>query len=157
MKYAAGIIPYIRDSDGELSFLLGYENSKWSGFIGKYEDSDNENIINTAVREFNEETAFIFNEFIDIIKNKLIFNDSVLIITKSYNKSSSIYIYFISMDKTVLDFPFESIFLENLKLIDNNACKEKSKIKWIRYSELHKFNLIYGLGKLLSYNLDKFV
>ena len=149
LKYAAGIIPYSRNSDGELSFLLGYENGKWSGFIGKYEDSDNENIINTAVREFNEETAYIFNHFIDIIKNKLIHNDSRLIVTKSYNNSRIIYIYFINIHNSVLDYPFENEFLNNRKLIYLNECKEKSEIRWIKYTDLESFNLIHGLKKII--------
>jgi hypothetical protein len=148
-KYAAGIIPYSRDSAGELSFLLGYENGKWSGFIGKYEDSDNENIINTAIREFNEETAYIFNEFMDIIKNKLIHNDSRLIITKSYNNSRIIYIYFINIHNSVLEYPFENDFLNNRKSSYLNECKEKSQIKWIKYTDLESFHLIHGLRKIL--------
>ena len=149
LKYAAGIIPYSRNSSGEKSFLLGYENGKWSGFIGKYEDSDNENIINTAIREFNEETAYIFNEFIDIIKNKLIHNDSRLIITKSYNNSRIVYIYFINIHNSVLEYPFENDFLNNKKSTNLNECKEKSQIKWIKYTDLESFNLIHGLRKIL--------
>ena len=150
LKYAAGIIPYCRDSNGELSFLLGYENGKWSGFIGKYEDSDNENIINTAIREFNEETAYIFNEFIDIIKNKLIHNDSRLIITKSFNNSRIIYIYFINIHNSVLEYPFETEFLNNRNLLHLQECKEKSEIKWIKYIDLESINLIHGLRKVIS-------
>jgi hypothetical protein len=67
LNYAAGIIPYVIDCEQEISFLLGYENNKWSGFVGKYENCDNLNIINTAVREFNEETAYTFNDYIDIL------------------------------------------------------------------------------------------
>ena len=149
LKYAAGIIPYSMDSYGEKSFLLGFENGKWSGFIGKYEESDNQNIINTAIREFNEETAYIFNEFMDIIKNKLIHNDSRLIITKSYNNSRIIYIYFINIHNSVLDYPFENEFLNNRKSSDLKECREKSKIKWIKYNNLESFHLIHGLRKIL--------
>jgi len=156
LNYAAGIIPYVIDCDQEISFLLGYENNKWSGFVGKYENCDNLNIINTAVREFNEETAYTFNGYIDIIKNKIIHDDCFFIKTKSMSKRRIIYIYFVKLDLLVLDTPFETIFLENLKNTELLACKEKSQIKWIKYRELHNFDLLPGLKKILLYNISKY-
>jgi hypothetical protein len=89
---AAGIIPYIKIPSGNnkphLYFLLGYERGSWSGFVGGYEDSD-VSIINTAVREFNEETAGIFRNSLVIIKSKLL--NSPIIMTNTRNRK--IYIW----------------------------------------------------------------
>ena len=116
LKYAAGIIPYSRDSAGELSFLLGYENGKWSGFIGKYEDSDNENIINTAIREFNEETAEIFKNDLSEIKNQIITSTNSFCIT-TFTKNRAIYLYFVQMNSDLLNQSLDTIFLNNMLLI----------------------------------------
>jgi hypothetical protein len=150
-KYAAGIIPYIKKNDGEIHILLGYENNKWSGFVGKYEDSDKENIINTAIREFTEETLNIFSDYTDLLKNKIIHSDSILVTTRTRNRE--VYIYFVKFDEFFIDIPFETIFLKTLNL---NKYVEKTKIKWIHYRELHKYQLLYNLEKIILDNIKNF-
>lgn len=55
--YCAGILPYQVNENGEIYILLGQdENGKWSDFGGKSEPCDNNNVKNTAIREFFEET-----------------------------------------------------------------------------------------------------
>jgi ADP-ribose pyrophosphatase YjhB (NUDIX family) len=61
---AGGIVPYVKNTtNNEVSFLFGREksNKKWSGFVGGFEDSD-VTIVNTAIREFNEETSRLFEK-----------------------------------------------------------------------------------------------
>jgi ADP-ribose pyrophosphatase YjhB (NUDIX family) len=149
LKYAAGVIPYVKEN-GKIYFLLGYENKKWSGFIGKYEDCDNENIINTAIREFNEETANIFEDYLIQIKDLIVHSKCVFVQTRT--KYRIIYIYFVEMDSTILDIPYETLFLEQLSISTNEAYKEKSEIKWIEYSQLDQFDLIMGLKKVILYS-----
>ena len=62
-RYAAGIIPVYR-MENQIYFLLGHErsNNKWSGFVGGSEQ--NESVIQTALREFNEETSLVFKDHI---------------------------------------------------------------------------------------------
>ena len=60
--FAAGILPYIV-VENNYYFLLGLEksNNLWSGFVGG--SNKNELITDTALREFNEESVFIFEEY----------------------------------------------------------------------------------------------
>ena len=98
LEPAAGIIPYIKLPSGSIGlstrripetkgsnntrlyFLLGYEKNNWSGFVGGYESTDG-NIVNTAIREFNEETAGIFKNNLSEIKNQIITNQNSFCIT----------------------------------------------------------------------------
>lgn len=55
--YSAGILPYQIDDNGNIYILLGKDpEGCWSDFGGRSELKDNNNIIETASREFFEET-----------------------------------------------------------------------------------------------------
>ncbi len=56
--YAAGILPVTRFADGRTMFLLGKDarDATWSDFGGKCERVDRNDPMNTATREFYEET-----------------------------------------------------------------------------------------------------
>lgn len=154
-KNAGGIIPYIKKlNESSIYFLLGYENNKWSGFVGKYEECDNKNIINTAIREFNEETAELFQDNLDILKHKLIYNDCLLIQTKTKNRD--VYIYFVEMDESVLDLDIQSKFLDKYNSMENTFFKEKTHIKWINDRELSDYECLYELKKIIFHNLNRF-
>lgn len=56
-KYAAGVLPFTFDPSGETLVLLGKDyNGFWSDFGGRSEMSDLNDVIQTASREFWEET-----------------------------------------------------------------------------------------------------
>jgi hypothetical protein len=56
-RYSAGILPYTFDQNGKCLFLLGKDNDNdWSDFGGRCEFKDRSDPINTATREFYEET-----------------------------------------------------------------------------------------------------
>ena len=113
LEPAAGIIPYIKLPSGSIGlstrrvpetkgsnntrlyFLLGYEKNSWSGFVGGYESTDG-NIVNTAIREFNEETAGIFKNNLSEIKNQIISDakKSNDVTTEIIQKQSLAKIYF---------------------------------------------------------------
>lgn len=58
--YAAGVLPYRIGDDNEVYILLGLESNYWENFIGGYEKFDGGDIIETATREFHQETNCFF-------------------------------------------------------------------------------------------------
>jgi len=155
LLYAAGVIPYVKNKSNEISFLLGYENDKWSGFIGKYEETiDNNNIINTAMREFNEETANVFDYHLENIRKKIVFSDSILVIANT--KTRIVYIYFVRLDESLMKVPFEQMFQENIKEYSNQYFKEKSKIEWINHNDFRDYNILPSLKKVIFRNMERF-
>ena len=143
---AAGIVPYIRDEKNNVQFLLGREKSsrKWSGFVGGYETSDG-TIINTAVREFNEETAKIFESNLDFVRDKIITGDSYLITDKNNNRI--IYIWFIRFPDTILDAPDK--FSQHVNFMSDVHFREKLSLKWFSIQDIHdhKNEILYKLKK----------
>ena len=124
---AAGIVPYIKDSNNIIHFLLGFENNKWSGFVGGYEDSD-ENIINTGIREFNEETAGIFENKLKYVRNEINSHSAVLI--KGNTRNRKVYLWFVQFPFEIFEESLELLFSINRTKMDNIHFKEKSSIKW---------------------------
>ena len=62
-KVNAGVLPYCYDQSGQAYFLLGKEpNRTWADFGGNAEKKD-KNTIETAAREFSEETRNVFGKF----------------------------------------------------------------------------------------------
>jgi len=149
---AAGIIPYVKIPSGNnkplIYFLLGYERGSWSGFVGGYEDSDG-NILNTAVREFNEETAGIFESNLLSIKNKLVKSPCII----SNTRNRKVYIWFLEMNPNLISQNLELQFLTNKKKYNDEHYKEKSMIKWFNIQQLHKNKILSSLKKeiLLNY------
>lgn len=64
----AGILPFYYDDSGRAFFLLGQEpNGAWADFGGRYEQG--ESALETASREFSEETRYVFGKFASGLKN----------------------------------------------------------------------------------------
>lgn len=139
---AAGIVPYIKNPDGKIEILLGFETkmNKWSGFVGGSEESDG-NIIRTAIREFNEETAKIFENDLPLIEHKIISGDSLLITDSTKNRI--VYIWFVKID-FIDKLPL--LFLHNINLLSEREFQEKSEIKWFTINDIRKTkNILYKL------------
>ena len=138
---AAGIIPYIVVNNERL-FLLGYEKSKWSGFVGGYEDKD-VSIITTAIREFNEESAMTFSNYTDYIYRKI--NNSACFVDKTPS-GRNVYLWFI-------EFPVEAMsqienFQNNKKIYrDRPTFIEKSKIQLFTADQVKNAKNIFYLCK----------
>ena len=145
---AAGIIPYIK-LNGVIHFLLGLEtsNNKWSGFIGGYEPKD-ENIITTALREFNEESGMIFENYQDFIRSELSKTTPIIDITKT---GRTVYIWFIEFPLEIFYTDISSIFLNNIATFTNPVCKEKSNLRWFRLSSIKNSNVLYNLKKIIKF------
>jgi len=149
LPHAGGIVPFVKSTDGVIHFLLGYENFKWSGFVGGYEVSD-DGIIGTAVREFNEETAKIFENELPFVKNKILTNDALLITGRTKNRI--VYLWFV-------EFPFElklsnveQQFLNTLpNMTDKHYC-EKEKLKWFSFPDIKKSKVLYKLKQVILDN-----
>ena len=152
--YAAGIVPYIK-SNNKIQFLLGHEkyNKKWSGFVGKYESSDI-NIVNTAIREFNEETARVFEAHLEYVQQKIISGNCTLI---SDNSSSNklIYIWFIEFPYEIINLNISNQFLLNLNLMTDNHYKEKTSLKWFNIQDIYQNGILYKLKKAILNNYKK--
>lgn len=142
---AAGIIPYIILPTGPI-FLLGLEksNHKWSGFVGGYEKKD-KNIMETAVREFNEETALIFEDLIPWIHKKIQTLNPVIETTQT---NRVVYLWFIEFPVSVLQRNIQILFLENKKNLDKYY-NEKNILKWFTLKQIENSNVLYKLKKTI--------
>jgi len=146
--FAAGIVPYI-NIENQLFFLLGLErsNNVWSGFVGN--SNKNETVPQTALREFNEETALIFEEYILYIKNTLIHSEPKMDTTTTGKK---VYIYFI-------EFPMESqekikFFINCKENLTDRCYHEKSILRLFTIDEIKQSVKVYN--KLKQLILSKF-
>ena len=143
---AAGIIPYTKINN-ELKFLLGYENQRknWSGFVGGYEPDD-KFIVNTAIREFNEETSMICGSNLVYVRNQI--NKKSLFI-KTSTRCRNVYIWFVEFPSHVFD-NIEDIFrMSRLNMVDNHY-KEKSKIKLMGLDEINQSIVLQNLKDIIN-------
>jgi hypothetical protein len=153
---AGGVIPYVKDQNGGIHFLLGYEkyNKKWSGFIGKYEPDDY-NITNTAIREFNEESAKIFETELMFVRHKIVSGDCVLLTDKGY-ENKLIYIWFVKFPYSIFITNLCEQFQENLKLMKEEQYKEKLAIRWFTLEQINSNQILYKLKKNIINNQRRF-
>ena len=140
MSFAAGIIPY-KIVNNEFIFLLGLErsNNKWSGFVGGSEPG--ESPVNTAIREFNEETSMIFYEYpINII--------NIPPIIEKTSTGKNVYLWFVN-------YPFNlnlNKFHYNQHIYQNNIYKEKSDLRWFNLNEIKNGNILYRLKQTILFH-----
>ena len=139
-RFSAGILPYTFDQSGKCFFLLGKDTENfWSDFGGRSEFKDNNEPINTASREFYEETLGAVIG-IQCTVNKLNGNP-VKIVSKTLN-GSPYYMYLIYID-------YSPTFIESFNKILNflkyyyandkyhtNKIIEKTCIRWISMDTL---------------------
>ena len=146
---AAGIVPYVKDSSNIIHFLLGFENRQWSGFVGGYEEPD-QNIINTSLREFNEETAGIFKNDLEYVRNKINNNSAILVTGNTKNRS--VYLWFVQFPYEIMNNNLESLFLYNRSKMEFKEYKEKSIIKWFSIDTIVYNNILYKLRETIMNN-----
>ena len=143
-NFAAGIVPYII-IDGDIYFLLGLElsNNKWSGFIGK--SQENETITQTALREFNEETASVFHEYQETIISEL--NKTLPKIDTS-STGKNVYIYFLQFPEQSQEL-IKNFMNAKVKLIEEYY-HEKGILKWFSLNDIKKSNrILYRLKQMI--------
>ena len=132
MSISAGIIPYTL-INGRMYFLLGYERKSWSGFIGSSEND--ETPIDTAVREFNEETALIFNDYLDLIREKVCSAVPIVFLSP---KGKKVHLYFIDFCESITQFK------DNRKKLQSWVFHEKEKLGWFTMHQIHHSPTVFG-------------
>jgi len=128
-NYSAGILLY-RTKNNKKEFLLGKDvkYNSWSDFGGKNDSGDNKNPLNTAVREFYEETCGVIVNTYDMLN---IINEKCnRIQCLSYKKK----LYFMYLVEYNTEMDLESMFHNQYVFLDKtDVCakfKEKDEIKW---------------------------
>lgn len=131
--YSAGILPYQVGENNKIYFLVGKDHeNNWSDFGGKCEFKDNNNVKETAVREFFEESL---NSVMDInTARDLLRNDKNYTLIQSKTLSGSPYYMFMlrvpMLPDTCRD-RFNRTF-NYLKYINADpSTMEKIDIKWV--------------------------
>jgi hypothetical protein len=131
-KYSAGILPYTFDQFGKCFFLLGKDNENdWSDFGGRCEFRDRNEPLNTATREFYEETLGSVLT-IEECKNKLELNP-IKIISKTLN-GSPYYMYLMHIENSnyLESFTKTSQFLRyQFDKQEMNKLIEKNTMRWV--------------------------
>ena len=133
-RYSAGILPYTFDQDAKCYFLLGKDNENdWSDFGGRCEFRDKSEPLNTATREFYEETLGAVLTVQECI-SKINVNP-IKIVSKTLN-GSPYYMYLIYVDyqNYAESFNKTSNFLKYHYNNDKRVlCKviEKNLIRWV--------------------------
>ena len=153
MEPAAGIIPYIK-INGTIYFLLGFEKNKWSGFVGGKEIND-ATIEDTALREFNEETAGVFINNLNYIKNEITSNRALLI--PGNTKNRLVYLWFVKLPERVVNINVPYLFLEKLKTVTENCYREKSKLDWFPIESINKIKIMYKLKTAILNNYQNMI
>jgi len=148
---AAGIIPYIKLNE-TVYFLLGFEisNKKWSGFVGGYEPKD-KNIITTAIREFNEESGIVFNNYLDFIRKNIEFKEPYVDITKT---GRNVYLWFVEFPPETFNINVSELFLNNS--FNNPVYKEKGDLRWFNINDIKNSKILYNLKRIILNNLYHF-
>ena len=131
-RYSAGVLPYTFDQTGKCLFLLGkdYDND-WSDFGGRCEFRDNNEPLNTACREFYEETLgsiITVKECMD----KIITNP--IKITSQTLNGSPYYMYLVYIDF----LNYSEVFNKTAQFLryqfdaqEMNKIIEKTTIRWV--------------------------
>ena len=144
-KFAAGIIPYHVTPQG-VSFILGLEksNNKWSGFVGGSEPC--ESIIQTAIREFNEETCMVFENNLDFFYNQCL---QTRVIQEFTPSGKRVYLWFIEVPYHVNLEQFSI----NQSLTEDPHFNEKSKLRWFTLQEIESSkSVLYRLKTTILKN-----
>jgi 8-oxo-dGTP pyrophosphatase MutT (NUDIX family) len=144
LLFAAGIIPYTILENGQCYFLLGLEesNNKWSGFVGSSERG--ESVIETAFREFNEESAFVLDSFNEYTLSKLLNTQPVI---EKTSTSKTAYLYFIKYP--IFNLNINEIFQYNKSQFTKKEFHEKKELRWFSLDEIKKSNVLYRLKKTI--------
>ena len=136
IRYSAGILPYSFDSNGKLFFLLGKDNDNdWSDFGGRCEFKDRNDPINTATREFYEESL---GAILNIQETTLLINENNKIISKTLN-GSTYYMYPIYIDFLNYNEVFQKVMSFLRYQFDNSITSkliEKVCIRWVSVDTL---------------------
>ena len=138
-RYSAGVLPYTYDQNGTLLFLLGKDlDGDWSDFGGRCEFKDHNDPINTASREFYEETIGSVLSITDCIQKISNCHENNIVLSKTLN-GSPYYMYCMYTDflnysdtfcKTTNFIKYQFDRKSTLKIL------EKVGIRWVTLDTL---------------------
>ena len=128
--YSAGILPVYKSS-----ILLGKERRGWSGFSGKC-DKDDEDILCTAIREFQEETAGLLD--IDCVKSLI---QGAVLVESVTPRGHKFHLYVMNVTKKEYDALSNNKFQLKRKTVRLPQQREKVEIKWVDISEIYELDL----------------
>jgi hypothetical protein len=162
--YSAGILPYKVSEDNKVYVLLGKDNQgTWSDFGGRSEIKDNNNIMETASREFFEESL---NSVIDLhTTRKMLKNENNYELVKSKTLNGSPYYMFVlrlPMRPELVRNKFKSTY-EMLRYADaENKWLEKNDVMWVSLDTIsycledisHEYELGWPLRKVFRDTLN---
>lgn len=141
---SSGILPVIIDINFNVKILLGKEYNGWSGFSGSSEK--NETSIQTGLREFHEETANVFKNYI----NEEYINENIINKLSSTTPTGKTFdMYIVNFSKLPIEIinKIDYLFVVNRKKTINKYEKEKTKIEWFTIDDVKKLNLRYCFHK----------
>jgi 8-oxo-dGTP pyrophosphatase MutT (NUDIX family) len=134
--YASGILPMTWLGQ-QPYFLIGQDvrDGNWSDFGGKVERIDKGDVMNTACREFWEETYGLIIED-KVLRRRLSTNNTIMLRSLTQNRHQ--YFMFIA------EFPYmphlRSSFRNTVQFLrSGSACRfyvEKTDVKWVNLNEL---------------------
>lgn len=138
--YAAGILPYTF-YNGKLYLLLGKDvrDNLWSDFGGKNEPVDEGRPLNTALREFYEETCGIIMD-LKSLKNRMANASCTLQSQTQIGKTYYMYTLEIPYNSTYRSIYRKILaYMRHIKMFRKRC--EKTDIKWVSAESLLDGNL----------------
>lgn len=138
IRYSAGILPYTILDEHTMYFLIGKDirDNTWSDFGGKSEDSDGGDPMETAMREFYEETCGIVMD-IKSLRNRLSVSENYKVLE---SKTQNGYPYYMYLLEIPYNHGYRSIFRKLLYFMKYKKVykkfMEKIDIQWISLKSL---------------------
>ena len=139
MNNSAGILPISRNEHGEVFFLLGKDSRDgvFSDFGGKSEAIDNGDPVNTATREFYEESRGCLCNSPHSIRERV---KKMSVLVNGTTKKGNVYSMFIIEVPYIPDLPLRFKKIVNFLKYKNigSAYIEKSELVWVSLDEMFK-------------------
>lgn len=142
---AAGIVPYfIKDNKVFILVNKEFRDKKivYNSIGGKVDFFD-KNILDTAIREFNEETGYIAS---DLIRSKI--NQNIKVFLKKSKYVSYLVNVGDSFNWKLLPYNYKEIF-KNVEVFND---RDSLELKWVNLFEFNLKNCSYLLN-LIIYNI----
>jgi len=155
MENSAGILPISRNEHGDVIFLIGKDSrdNVFSDFGGKAELIDNGDPVNTATREFYEETLGCICNSPYSIRERV---KKMSIMVNGTTKKGNLYRMFILEVPYSPDLPLRFKKIVNFLKYKNigSAYIEKSEIAWVSLDDMLKIPKRQVFSDTISNNIS---
>lgn len=155
MENSAGILPISKNEHGDVVFLIGKDSRDgvFSDFGGKAELIDNGDPINTATREFYEETLGCICNSPYSIRERV---KQMSVMVNGTTKKGNLYRMFILEIPYASDLPLRFKKIVNFLKYKNigSAYIEKSEIAWVSLDDMLKIPKRQVFSDTVSNNLS---